>query len=153
MPLKVTIISACAAILVAATAAYGAVTVALYSFASADDVNAFQKVTMSARTPRRSCAPQGANRKPVTVSSRYSNAPYRSARSRSAVKSGSEETGELPADARGAGPMTAEVATAKARTAATAVGGFRLAIDRALRAMYWGLDRFQRSRTLRRFPR
>ncbi len=26
-------------------------------------------------------------------------------------------------------------------------------IDRALRAMYWGLDRFQRSRTLRRFPR
>src|SRR5712691_11296738 len=52
MRLKLTIISACAATLLAASTAYGAVTVALYSFATADDVNAFQKVTGNACTKK-----------------------------------------------------------------------------------------------------
>jgi hypothetical protein len=52
MRLKLTIISACAATLIAASTAYGAVTVALYAFSTQDDVNAFQKVTGSSCTKK-----------------------------------------------------------------------------------------------------
>jgi hypothetical protein len=45
MRLKITILSVIAALLAFAAPALGAVTVALYAFATADDVNAFQKVT------------------------------------------------------------------------------------------------------------
>jgi len=45
MRLKLTFLTAAAAILAVAGTAYGAVTVAMYAFATADDVNAFQKVS------------------------------------------------------------------------------------------------------------